>query len=158
MSESPIATEDVHWLAGLRVLVTGAAGVLGRALVAEAVHRGAAVVATGRSPTIDDGGAARRRDPGGGRPARSRRSADGSSTRRPSRMGGIDIVVNNAATLVRKAFSELELDDLEAAWQVNLRAPALIMQESFDVPARRPVACDRQRRLDRRRLRRHRHR
>ena len=47
-------------------------------------------------------------------------------------MGGIDIVVNNAATLVRKEFRQLELDDLESAWQVNLRAPALIMQESFE--------------------------
>jgi 3-oxoacyl-[acyl-carrier protein] reductase len=46
--------------------------------------------------------------------------------------GGLDIVVNNAATLVRRTFLDLELDDLEAAWEVNLRAPALIMQESFE--------------------------
>ncbi len=48
------------------------------------------------------------------------------------RLGGLDIVVNNAATLVRKEFRQLELDELEAAWEVNLRAPALIMQESFE--------------------------
>ena len=47
-------------------------------------------------------------------------------------MGGLDIVVNNAATLTRKEFVELELDELEAAWRVNLRAPALIMQESLE--------------------------
>jgi len=47
-------------------------------------------------------------------------------------MSGLDIVVNNAATLVRKEFRLLELDELEAAWRVNLRAPAVIMQESFE--------------------------
>jgi NAD(P)-dependent dehydrogenase (short-subunit alcohol dehydrogenase family) len=47
------------------------------------------------------------------------------------RLGGLDIVVNNAAVLVCKPFNELELDDLETVWEVNLRAPVLIMQESF---------------------------
>jgi 3-oxoacyl-[acyl-carrier protein] reductase len=126
-------TDDVsstRWLAGLRILVTGAGGVLGRALVAEADHRGAMVVATGRSPTIDAvvlPGAAIRVAADLRDPTECRRLVHEAARL----MGGIDIVVNNAATLVRKAFRELELDDLEAAWQVNLRAPALIMQESF---------------------------
>ena len=33
---------------------------------------------------------------------------------------------------MRRTFRDLELDDLDAAWEVNLRAPALIMQESFE--------------------------
>ena len=119
-----------RWLEGLRVLVTGAAGVLGRALVAEGDLRGATVVAAGRSPTIEDAAlpdaairvAADLRDP-----EQCRRLVHEAA----QRMGGIDIVVNNAATLVRRPFLELEPDDLEAAWEVNLRAPALIMQESF---------------------------
>src|SRR6185436_16893222 len=49
-----------------------------------------------------------------------------------SALGGLDIVVNNAATLVRRSFLELELDAMDAAWEVNLRAPALIMQEAFE--------------------------
>jgi NAD(P)-dependent dehydrogenase (short-subunit alcohol dehydrogenase family) len=122
---------DERWLSGSRVLVTGAAGVLGRALVAEADLRGATVVATGRRPTIDTAElpdaairvAADLRDPDDCR--RLVHEAAG-------HLGGLDIVVNNAATLVRRAFRELELDDLEAAWEVNLRAPALIMQESFE--------------------------
>jgi NAD(P)-dependent dehydrogenase (short-subunit alcohol dehydrogenase family) len=130
LSEGISATTDARWLSGLRVLVTGAAGVLGRALVVEADHRGATVAATGRSPTIDDATlpeaairvAADLRDP----EACRRLVHDAARL-----MGGIDIVVNNAATLVRKEFRQLELDDLEAAWQVNLRAPAIIMQESF---------------------------
>ena len=128
-----MGTDDLsstRWLAGLRILVTGAGGVLGRALVAEADHRGATVVATGRSPTIDDAvlpGAAIRVAADLRDPADCRRLVQEAARL----MGGIDIVVNNAATLVRKAFHELELDELEAAWQVNLRAPALIMQESL---------------------------
>jgi NAD(P)-dependent dehydrogenase (short-subunit alcohol dehydrogenase family) len=112
------------------VLVTGAAGVLGRALVEEAHRRGARVVATGRRPNIDDvvlpaatiRVAADLRDP-----EDCRRLVHDAARE----LGGLDIVVNNAATLVRRSFLELGLDDLQAAWEVNLRAPALIMQESF---------------------------
>jgi 3-oxoacyl-[acyl-carrier protein] reductase len=127
----PGSSADERWLSGLRVLVTGASGVLGRALVTEADRRGASVVATGRRPTIDTAElpeaairvAADLRDPDD-----CRRLVHEAARH----LGGLDIVVNNAATLVRRAFRELELDDLEAAWEVNLRAPALIMQESFE--------------------------
>ena len=128
---TPRSETGEQWLAGLRVLVTGAAGVLGRALVAEADLRGAAVVAAGRNPTIDDAEL----------PAAAHRLA--ADLRDPDAcrqlvhdaarlLGGLDIVVNNAATLVRKEFRELAQDELDAAWEVNLRAPALIMQESFE--------------------------
>ena len=124
-----------RWLEGRRVLVTGAAGVLGRALVVEADARGATVVAAGRSPTIEAAElpdaalrlAADLRDPAACR---------GLVHEAARLLGGLDVVVNNAATLVRKPFRELADDDLEAAWEVNLRAPALIMQESF------PHLCD----------------
>ena len=113
---------------GRRVLVTGAGGVLGRALVAEADHRGATVVASGRSPTIDDAAL----------PATAIRVA--ADLREPDqcrglvheaarRLGGLDIVVNNAATLVRKEFRLHELDDLETAWQVNLRYDTLDLND-----------------------------
>ena len=36
--------------------------------------------------------------------------------------------MNNAAVLVRRPFAELEPDDFEQAWRVNLRAPILLMQ------------------------------
>ena len=119
-----------RWLSGLRILVTGAAGVLGRALVEEADQRGAAVVAAGRSPTIEAAAlpaAAIRVAADLSEPDECRRLVHEAARA----MGGLDIVVNNAATLVRKEFRLLELDELEAAWRVNLRAPALIMQESF---------------------------
>jgi 3-oxoacyl-[acyl-carrier protein] reductase len=121
---------DARWLEGLRVLVTGAAGGLGRALVVEADLRGARVAATGRRPNIDTvvlpeaaiRVAADLRDPDD-----CRRLVHEAA----ERLGGLDIVVNNAAVLVCKPFNELELDDLETVWEVNLRAPVLIMQESF---------------------------
>ena len=121
---------DGRWLEGLRVLVTGAAGGLGRALVAEADLRGAKVAATGRRPNIDTAElpeaairvAADLRDPD-----QCRRLVHDAA----EQLGGLDIVVNNAATLICKPFNELELGDLDAVWEVNLRAPVLIMQESF---------------------------
>jgi NAD(P)-dependent dehydrogenase (short-subunit alcohol dehydrogenase family) len=122
---------DERWLSGLRVLVTGAAGVLGRALVEEADRRGAGVVATGRRPNIDTAAlpdAAIRVAADLRNPDDCRRLVHEAARH----LGGLDIVVNNAATLVRRSFRELDLDDLEAAWEVNLRAPALIMQESFE--------------------------
>jgi NAD(P)-dependent dehydrogenase (short-subunit alcohol dehydrogenase family) len=118
------------WLAERRVLVTGAAGVLGRALVTEAHLAGARVVATGRRPNIDTAelpDAAIRVAADLREPDDCRRLVHDAARH----LGGLDIVVNNAATLVRRTFLELELDDLEAAWEVNLRAPALVMQESF---------------------------
>jgi 3-oxoacyl-[acyl-carrier protein] reductase len=126
-----VSSDADRWLEGQRVLVTGAAGVLGRALVVEALQRGAAVAATGRRPNIDDAGlpaaatlvAADLRDP-----EQCRRLVHEAA----DALRGLDIVINNAATLVRRAFVDLELDDLEAAWEVNLRAPALIMQESLE--------------------------
>ena len=127
----PAEAAGDRWLSGLRILVTGAAGVLGRALVEEAAQRGAAVVAAGRSPTIEAAAlpaAAIRLAADLGEPDECRRLVHEAART----MGGLDIVVNNAATLVRKEFRLLELDELEAAWRVNLRAPALIMQESFE--------------------------
>jgi 3-oxoacyl-[acyl-carrier protein] reductase len=122
---------DDKWLQGRRVLVTGAAGVLGRALVAEADLRGARVAATGRLPNLDTAAlpAAAFRIPADLRePHDCRRLVHDAA----ARLGGLDIVVNNAATLVRREFRHLELDDMDAAWEVNLRAPALIMQESLE--------------------------
>ena len=121
---------DERWLEGLRVLVTGAAGVLGRALVIEADRRGARVVATGRSPNLENAElpeSAIRVRADLRKPDECKRLVHEAARE----LGGLDIVVNNAATLVRRPFRELELDELDAAWEVNLRAPALIMQESF---------------------------
>jgi 3-oxoacyl-[acyl-carrier protein] reductase len=118
---------DAAWVAGLRVLVTGAAGGLGMALVEEARRQGAAVAATGREPTI---GAASFPD---GTAVLAADLADQEQCltlvdRAADALGGLDIIINNAAVLVRRDFAELSLADFETAWAVNLRAPVLLMQ------------------------------
>jgi NAD(P)-dependent dehydrogenase (short-subunit alcohol dehydrogenase family) len=118
---------DVNWVSGLRILVTGAAGAMGRGVVEEAVRQGASVAATGREPSL---GAAEL-------PAAAVRivadlaDPDECSAlpgRAAEALGGLDVLINNAAVLVRRAFAELTLDNLEQTWRVNLRAPVLLMQ------------------------------
>jgi 3-oxoacyl-[acyl-carrier protein] reductase len=118
---------DVYWVEGLRILVTGAAGALGRALVEEAVRQGALVAATGREPTISevnfpDGVAVLDADLADPEECRSLigRTVDA--------LGGLDVLVNNAAVLVRRDFSDLSLADFDNSYAVNLRAPVLLMQ------------------------------
>ena len=109
------------------MLVTGAAGALGTALVAGgagpgrrrrrdrpravAERRGAAARAVRLAADLADADACR---------ALPERAA--------AALGGLDVVINNAAVLIRRDFDELSLDDFEQAWQVNLRAPVLLMQ------------------------------
>ena len=117
----------VDWVSGLRILVTGAAGGLGRALVEEAVSQGALVAATGREPSISqarfpDGVAVVPADLAD--PQACRRLVDEAA----AALGGLDVLVNNAAVLIRGNFAELTLADFEHAWAVNLRAPVLLMQ------------------------------
>jgi NAD(P)-dependent dehydrogenase (short-subunit alcohol dehydrogenase family) len=118
------------WVSGARIVVTGAAGALGRGLVEEAARQGAVVTATGREPTIDSvefpAGVhvlpADLADPHQCRDV---------IARAVELMGGIDVLINNAAVLIRERFADLGLDDLERAWAVNLRAPVLLMQAAL---------------------------
>ena len=131
---------DVDWVSGLRMLVTGAAGAMGRGLVEEAVRQGASVVATGREPSL---GAAELAD------AAVRIAADladpAACSSLPGRaaeaLGGLDVLINNAAVLVRRDFADLSLDELEQAWRVNLRAPVLLMQAARHYLEQSPAAA-----------------
>ena len=121
------ALGDVDWVAGLRILVTGAAGAFGLALVDEAVRQGARVAATGREPSISQAVfpagvavlAADLADPA---------ECTSLVARAARELGGLDVLVNNAAVLVRRDFAELSLDEFERAWAVNLRAPEPLEQ------------------------------
>jgi NAD(P)-dependent dehydrogenase (short-subunit alcohol dehydrogenase family) len=118
---------QVDWVKGLRVLVTGAAGALGTELVAEALSQGATVAATGREPSLSDADL----PPEAVRLAADLADADACRAlpeRAADALGGLDVVINNAAVLIRRDFDELSLDDFEQAWRVNLRAPILLMQ------------------------------
>jgi len=48
-----------------------------------------------------------------------------------SRLGRIDVVVNNAATYVLKPFAELGLEDFDGHIAVNVRAPFLLVQAAL---------------------------
>lgn len=115
------------WVRGLRIVVTGAAGVLGRGLVDEAVRQGAVVAATGRDPGISDAvlpAGAQRIAADLADPSQCssliQRAAEG--------LGGIDVLINNAAVLTHRRIVDLEVADLESSWAVNVRAPLLLTQ------------------------------
>ena len=118
--------EQPRWLEGRRILITGAAGMLGRELVEEAVRQGAHVAATGRAPkigqaTFPDGVcvlAADLADPA---------ACAELPGRAAERLGGLDVLVNNAAVLVRRPLLDLTPEDLDRSWAVNARAPALLV-------------------------------
>jgi NAD(P)-dependent dehydrogenase (short-subunit alcohol dehydrogenase family) len=48
-----------------------------------------------------------------------------------ARHGGLDVLVNNAATVARCALEDATLDQWETIMAVNLRAPFLLMQEAI---------------------------
>lgn len=129
MRPGPGAVGDhpADWVKGLRIVVTGAAGALGRGLVEEAIRQGATVVATGRDPGIS-----RVRLP----PAARRIVADLSDgsqcrslvDRAAAELGGLDVLINNAAVLTHRRIVDLNETDLLDSWAVNVRAPVLLTQ------------------------------
>lgn len=132
-----------EWVSGLRILVTGAAGALGRVLVDEAVRQGAAVAATGRDPGISDAVL-----PAGVQriPADLVDPSQCSSLiqRAAEGLGGIDVLINNAAVLTHGRIVDLESADLEYSWAVNVRAPLLLTQAAipFLKASRSPVVVN----------------
>ena len=44
----------------------------------------------------------------------------------------VDIVINNAGTLINKPFSELSLQDWQATFQVNVISPAMLLQALYN--------------------------
>ena len=122
-------TGDPFSLAGRTALVTGASKGIGAAIARALDRAGARVALTARGvdgltsvaatlthdPVVLPGDLA---DPE--EPARlAARAWEG--------LGGIDIVVNNAATAVRQPTEELDAAVLDRLWAVNVRAPLLIV-------------------------------
>ena len=101
-------------------LVTGAAGGVGRALVAELVARGYAVVAEDIAPAVEELGAdgtvlplvADVADPGAGQ--RAVAAAERA-------FGRLDLLVNNAARFLRRSITDSTDEDFESLFAVNVR-------------------------------------
>jgi short-subunit dehydrogenase len=133
-------------LAGARVLVTGGAGGIGRALARELLEAGASVLLVGRSETalVD---AAHMLGADGNRVGTM--VADLASAADRSRLvacaatwnGGIDVLVNNAGVSHFGMFGDAAAESIEQTLAVNLLAPMLLVRALLPTLARRPQAA-----------------
>jgi 3-oxoacyl-[acyl-carrier protein] reductase len=118
-------------LDGKVALVTGAAGGIGAAIAGLLDEMGATVVSTDASA---QGLAALPQDGRGGAPIiadLSKRSVgDDLIAEVTRRHGGIDILVNNAALLIRKEVDEYEDSDWDLTFDVNLRSQFLLCRSA----------------------------
>lgn len=114
-------------LDGKVALVTGAAGGIGAAIVGLLNEMGATVVATDVSET---GLVALPQNRRGGPPITADLSScsvgDNLIAEVSRRHGGVDILVNNAALLIRKEIDEYEDVDWDLTFDVNLRSQFLL--------------------------------
>jgi short-subunit dehydrogenase len=57
--------------------------------------------------------------------------------RLPSGLSHIDILINNAGMLINKPFHQVELEEMESVFRVNLFAPALLIKELLPLMGRK---------------------
>jgi NAD(P)-dependent dehydrogenase (short-subunit alcohol dehydrogenase family) len=120
-------------LRGKVALVTGAGGArLGRAVALALASRGASVAVHFRSNAAGAAAVAAEVEAAGAHAAtfcadlRSGDEIRGLVAAVAARLGGLDILVNNAATFDRTPFEDTTDADWDLALAVNLRAPALL--------------------------------
>ncbi len=117
------SVRDLLGLGGRRALVTGASGGIGRATVRALADAGMRVVATGRTDATVAGAEGYEvldvADPA---------SITGAVERARARLGGLDLVVNNAGITRRTPSIDVRLEDWEDVQDVNLRGTFLCCQ------------------------------
>jgi NAD(P)-dependent dehydrogenase (short-subunit alcohol dehydrogenase family) len=121
-------------LAGRVVLVTGAAGGIGGAVLQAALRRGAAVVAQDLAPSVAD---LERQHPGrvvavvgdaaDEDVARAAVAAAGDA------FGRLDVLVSNAGTTLNRPLTETTAEEWDAVLRVNARSAFLLSREAFGV-------------------------
>lgn len=122
------------------VLITGGGSGIGAACAAEFFRRGRSVVLTGRTAarleeTARALGAADRvlALPGDAGDETFARRAFAAARRR---FGTVDVLVNNAAFLVKKSFVDTTAAEWDAVMRTNLRGPFLFSRELLRAPGR----------------------
>lgn len=116
-------------LQGKRALVTGAAGGIGRAVVARLRAEGARVAAADRAL---DGVEAEALLPG---ELLDPAYADGLAAAAAEALGGLDIVVNNAGVITRGPVTETSDADWQLSLGVNVEAPFRICRRAIPILA-----------------------
>jgi 3-oxoacyl-[acyl-carrier protein] reductase len=113
-------------LSGRVAVVTGGGGWLGADIAACLAEAGAAVAVTGRTPATIEAAAARVREAGGRAIAVDCDVADKASVEAMAatvvaELGGVDILVNNAAVYPGRPWTEVEEDEWDAVLATNAK-------------------------------------
>ena len=116
-------------------LVTGSTSGIGRGIATYFASIGASVMIHGPDETDAQAVAADLRDAGGDADAVGGDLADPETCRRVvrtvvERHGGVDVLVNNAASTARGSLEESSVEFWDAMMAVNLRAPFICLQEA----------------------------
>jgi short-subunit dehydrogenase len=133
-------------LAGARVLITGGAGGIGRALAGELLEAGASVLLVGRSATALADAA---HTLGGDGTRVGTLVADITSAADRLRLvayastwnGGIDVLVNNAGVSHFGLYGDATPESIEQTLAINLLAPMLLVRALLPTLAKRPQAA-----------------
>ncbi|MFI5953190.1 SDR family NAD(P)-dependent oxidoreductase [Cryptosporangium sp. NPDC051539] len=123
-------------LTGKVVLVTGAGQGIGRGIALALAKEGADVVLAGRTPSKCEAVAASIAEFGGSAHAVAcdvgvRAEMDAAVAETVDRFGGLDALINNAATSVRRSVAELTDEDVEACWRSGAVATLYGMQAAL---------------------------
>lgn len=111
-------------LSGKRCVVTGATRGIGRAVARTLAAEGARVLTVARSGADLDADIT---DP---------TAAEAIVAAAQKRLGGIDVLVNNAGTSANIPLGELSEEDWELQWQLNVRGPDRLMRAAAPLMAR----------------------
>ncbi|MEM9605543.1 MAG: SDR family oxidoreductase [Pseudomonadota bacterium] len=128
-------TINASEFAGRRVLVTGAAGGIGRALVTRLMAMGAHVAAADRDTGGVQASVCLPGDLSDGT------YADGLPPAASDALGGLDLVVNNAGVISRGPVTDTQDADLALALAVNVEAPFRVCRAAIPLMAAQGGGC-----------------